>query len=145
MYGPEDAALSARWISYSLVSRFELKKYRELVHYQSPDARGMRRLTGPSGQGGSGQGQGQGQMNPLAQMGPVVMSVGGKAGGLSFDHVLHKLQVCENSISSCTADGDQAELARSKETGSELQNLATSMTDIQDTLGGGLVGVKHRC
>lgn len=31
-------------------------------------------------------------MNQMAQM-PVVMSVGGKAGGLSFDHVLHKLQV----------------------------------------------------
>jgi hypothetical protein len=34
-------------------------------------------------------------MNQLAQMGPVVLSVGGKPGGLSFDHVLHKLQVCQ--------------------------------------------------
>lgn len=66
------------------------------MHYQSQDARGMRRLTGPSGPGGAGQGQGQGQgMNQLAQMGPVVLSVGGKPGGLSFDHVLHKLQVCQ--------------------------------------------------
>lgn len=32
------------------------------------------------------------------------------------------------------------ELAKSKETGAELQTLATTMTDIQDTLGGGMVG-----
>lgn len=52
------------------------------------------------------------------------MSTGGKIGGISFDHVLIKLQ---------------AELQRSRETGAELQDLTTAMTDIQDTLGGGLV------
>lgn len=31
--------------------------------------------------------------NPLAQMGPAMMSGGGKAGSLSFEHVLSKLQV----------------------------------------------------
>ena len=36
----------------------------------------------------------------------------------------------------------QAELARSKETGNELQNLASSLTDIQDTLGGGFVSTR---
>lgn len=55
---------------------------------------------------------------------PMVMSAGGKADGLSFDHVLHKLQ---------------AELQKSRETGQELQGLTSAMTDIQDTLGGGLV------
>ena len=71
------------------------------------------------------------------------MSAGGKAGGLSFDHVLHKLQVSPGWEEH--ADWTQAELQRSKETGSELQNLATAMTDIQDTLGGGLVGGYGGC
>jgi hypothetical protein len=31
--------------------------------------------------------------NQLSQMGPPVMSAGGKINGLNFDHVLHKLQV----------------------------------------------------
>lgn len=56
------------------------------------------------------------------------MSSGGKVAGLSFDHVLQKLQ---------------SELAKSKETGAELQGLATVMTDIQDTLGGGMVSNPH--
>jgi hypothetical protein len=42
---------------------------------------------------------------------------------VSFDHVLAKLQ---------------AELAKSKETETELHGLRSTMTDIQDTLGGGL-------
>ena len=53
-------------------------------------------------------------------------SSGGKAPALSFDHVLQRLQ---------------AELAKSKETGADLQGLTTAMTDIQDTLEGGLVGL----
>ncbi len=53
-----------------------------------------------------------------------VMSSGGKAQGLNFDHVLHKLQT---------------ELQKSRETGVELQSLTTAMTDIQDTLSGGMV------
>nr|XP_019008276.1 uncharacterized protein I206_06831 [Kwoniella pini CBS 10737]OCF47057.1 hypothetical protein I206_06831 [Kwoniella pini CBS 10737] len=61
--------------------------------------------------------------NQLSQMGPSIMSSGGKSSGLSFDHVLTKLQ---------------NELRASKETGAELQTLATTFTDIQDTLGGGL-------
>jgi len=56
----------------------------------------MRRPTGQNGAAGQAQGQGQGHLNQLGQMGPLVMSVGGKAGGLSFDHVLHKLQVCSS-------------------------------------------------
>jgi hypothetical protein len=54
------------------------------------------------------------------------MSSGGKPGGLSFEHVLYRLQT---------------ELQRSKETGAELQGLTSAMTDIQDTLGGGLVSL----
>ncbi|WWD21686.1 hypothetical protein CI109_106172 [Kwoniella shandongensis] len=98
VFGPEDAALSAR----------------ELVNYQNQDNRGMRRTAGPPNGHPN---------NQLAQMGPAVMSGGGKSSGLSFDHVLTKLQ---------------AELRASKETGAELQNLASTFTDIQDTLGGGL-------
>ncbi|WWC59685.1 uncharacterized protein I303_102247 [Kwoniella dejecticola CBS 10117] len=98
VFGPEDAALSAR----------------ELVNYQNQDTRGVRRA--PQQQNGH-------PNNQLSQMGPSVMSAGGKSSGLTFDHVLTKLQ---------------NELRASKETGAELQNLATTFTDIQDTLGGGL-------
>ncbi|WWC68153.1 uncharacterized protein I206_102076 [Kwoniella pini CBS 10737] len=98
VFGPEDAALSAR----------------ELVNYQNQDTRGVRRM--PPQQNGHAN-------NQLSQMGPSIMSSGGKSSGLSFDHVLTKLQ---------------NELRASKETGAELQTLATTFTDIQDTLGGGL-------
>lgn len=59
---------------------------------------------------------------------PIAMSSGGKANGLSFEHVMMKLQ---------------AELAKSRETGAELSELTGSMGDIQDTLGGGLVSFYH--
>ncbi|TXT05583.1 uncharacterized protein COLE_06903 [Cutaneotrichosporon oleaginosum] len=95
--GPEDAAVSAR----------------ELPHYQN-DMRNARR-------GGSV--SQPNTVNPLSHMGPSIMSAGGKANGLSFEHVLQKLQ---------------NELAKSKETGQELQVLAGSMSEVQDTLGGGL-------
>ncbi|WVQ79848.1 hypothetical protein IAT38_001948 [Cryptococcus sp. DSM 104549] len=99
VFNQEDAAFSAR----------------ELVNYQVHD-RGSRRM--PL----NGHHQGE---NPMAHAGPPVMSAGGKAGALSFEHVLTKLQ---------------AELRTSKETGAELQNLATTFTDIQETLSGGLNG-----
>jgi hypothetical protein len=56
---------------------------REHAHYQV-DPRGVRR-PGPQGQGGG--------VNPLSQMGPAVLSAGGKMNGLSFEHVVQKLQV----------------------------------------------------
>ncbi|OXG75109.1 hypothetical protein C350_05288 [Cryptococcus neoformans MW-RSA36] len=97
VFNEEDAARSAR----------------ELATYQSHDSTRMRRMGGEMHPGA----------NPLAQMGPTMMSGGGKAGSLSFEHVLSKLQ---------------AELHASKETGAELQNLATTFTGIQDTLSGGV-------
>lgn len=80
---------------------------RELAHYQNANRR----------------------LAPAAAPGPAVpiaMSSGGKANGLSFEHVMMKLQT---------------ELAKSRETGAELQELTGSMGDIQDTLGGGLVSL----
>ncbi|KAG9005284.1 hypothetical protein FRB93_009838 [Tulasnella sp. JGI-2019a] len=46
--------------------------------------------------------------------------------GLTFDHILSRLQT---------------ELAKSRETGSELNQLTGTMVDIQDTLGGSLVSL----
>ncbi|KAK4683670.1 hypothetical protein P7C73_g6563, partial [Tremellales sp. Uapishka_1] len=97
VFNQEDAALSAR----------------ELVNYQNYDPRVARSANGQMNGAGGNQ----------PNMGPQVMSSGGKASGLSFEHVLQKLQT---------------ELQKSKETGADLQGLATAMTDIQETLGGGL-------
>ncbi|WVN87267.1 uncharacterized protein L203_102444 [Cryptococcus depauperatus CBS 7841] len=97
VFNEEDAARSAR----------------ELAAYQHDNPR-MRRIP---------QEMHHQVVNPMAHMGPAMMSGGGKAGSLSFDHVLSKLQ---------------AELHASKETGAELQNLATTFTGIQDTLSGGV-------
>lgn len=55
----------------------------ELATYQSHDNTRMRRMGGDMHPGA----------NPLAQMGPAMMSGGGKVGSLSFEHVLSKLQV----------------------------------------------------
>ncbi|WVR04799.1 hypothetical protein IAU60_001811 [Kwoniella sp. DSM 27419] len=101
-FGPEDAVVSARW--------GELHRY----HGHDIGRIDVRRV--------AGQVNGH-QANQLSQMGPAIMSSGGKSSVMSFDHVLLKLQ---------------SELKASKETGAELQNLATAFTDIQDTLGGGL-------
>ncbi|BEJ12510.1 hypothetical protein CspHIS471_0209700 [Cutaneotrichosporon sp. HIS471] len=97
VFAPDDAAISAR----------------EVTAYQN-DMRSVRRggsISQPN------------TANPLSHMGPSMMSAGGKANGLSFEHVLQKLQ---------------NELAKSKETGQELQTLAGAMSEVQDTLGGGL-------
>ena len=42
-------------------------------------------------------------------------------------------------MSSHIADEMQAELNQSKDAGNQLRDLTSTMTDIQDTLGGGLV------
>lgn len=47
-----------------------------------------------------------------------------KGNTMSFDHILSRLQ---------------SELQKSRETGSELGGLTTTMNDIQETMGGGLV------
>ncbi|KAG6329928.1 hypothetical protein ID866_9162 [Astraeus odoratus] len=92
-------------------------------------------------QGGSGAGSqfsfAQGQAGPpAAQRRPTLPSqalggMGGMGGsmrppgksGLSFDHILSRLQ---------------GELQKSRETGAELHSLTNAMNDLQDTLGGAL-------
>jgi hypothetical protein len=60
---------------------------RELAHYQV-DPRSVRRpVSVPQAHAQA--------VNPLSQMGQPIMSAGGKASGLTFEHVLHKLQVSE--------------------------------------------------
>jgi hypothetical protein len=79
----------------------------------------------------------QGQVGPPAQRRPTLQSqalggMGGMGGsmrppgksGLSFDHILSRLQ---------------GELQKSRDTGAELHSLTTAMSDIHDTLGGTLV------
>ncbi|KAF8548614.1 hypothetical protein OG21DRAFT_1560880 [Imleria badia] len=78
----------------------------------------------------------QGQAAPPAQRRPTLQSqalggMGGMGGsmrppgksGLSFDHILSRLQ---------------GELQKSRETGAELHSLTTAMNDIHDTLGGAM-------
>ena len=77
---------------------------------------------------------------PMPQSQPV-LSAGGKANPLSFNLVLHKLQVSGHLREAAMAlitTSTQHELEKSKETGGALQNLTNSMTDIQDTLGGAM-------
>ncbi|KAG8955461.1 hypothetical protein FRC04_008812 [Tulasnella sp. 424] len=62
----------------------------------------------------------QAQNNALGGMGGAPRA--GKS-GLTFDHILSRLQT---------------ELAKSRETGSELQTLNGALVDVQDTLGGAL-------
>lgn len=85
-YPPRRTAFSARRMPLSapgeVIWAACLLTCRELAHYQV-DPRGARR-PGAAPQAG---------VNPLSQMGPAVMSAGGKISGLSFDHVLQKLQV----------------------------------------------------
>lgn len=81
----------------------------------------------------------QGQAVPTAQRRPTMQSqalggMGGMGGsmrppgksGLSFDHILSRLQ---------------GELQKSRETGAELHSLTTAMNDIHDTLGGAMVSL----
>lgn len=110
-------AYSDRMMLFSVLGECQVgrsDRTSELTHYQN-DPRGPRRPANSMSQG---------MVNPLSQMGPSVMSAGGKPNGLTFEHVLAKLQ---------------NELSRSKETGQELQGLTAVMTEVQDTLGGGLV------
>lgn len=62
----------------------------------------------------------QAQNNALGGMGGAPRT--GKS-GLTFDHILSRLQ---------------SELAKSRETGGELQTLTGALVDVQDTLGGAL-------
>ena len=79
-------------------------------------------------------GQGAPPRRPMGQVNQMGMGAMGGLGassrppgarnGLSFDHLLNKIQ---------------SELQKSRETGVELHGLAGAMNEIQDTLGGSLV------
>ncbi|EIW77464.1 hypothetical protein CONPUDRAFT_139331 [Coniophora puteana RWD-64-598 SS2] len=73
--------------------------------------------------------QGQPQRRPTLQN-PALGGMGGMAnmrppgkGGLTFDHILSRLQ---------------GELQKSRDTGTELHSLSNAMSDVRDTLGGQL-------
>ncbi|KAJ9093922.1 hypothetical protein QFC19_008155 [Naganishia cerealis] len=104
VFNVDDAGLSAR----------------ELSQYYPHDPR---QSMGPQRRNGN-QGPLQAGVNSSGQsLAMNMMSAGGKAAGLNFDHVLHRLQT---------------ELQKSKDTGADLQALTGNMTDIQDTLSGNL-------
>lgn len=65
-------------------SRSNSNRSSELANYHQDPRSNARRANGPAIEGSNGVNQ---------QSAPHVMSAGGKADGLSFDHVLHKLQV----------------------------------------------------
>ena len=114
------------------------------------DAARVERLQSPSVPGGPQPGTSgaasqfsfaQGQAVPPAQRRPTLQSqalggMGGMGGsmrppgksGLSFDHILSRLQ---------------GELQKSRETGAELHSLTAAMNDIHDTLGGAMVSLHH--
>ena len=63
-------------------------------------------------------------LDDMGGMGPGVRALG--KSGLSFDHILSRLQ---------------GELQKSRETGADLHTLSGAMNDIHDTLGGNLVSI----
>ncbi|CEL62663.1 putative protein C3H7,13 OS=Schizosaccharomyces pombe (strain 972 / ATCC 24843) GN=SPBC3H7.13 PE=1 SV=1 [Rhizoctonia solani AG-1 IB] len=116
---PEDAQAAARehhaHLQHQQQALFAQQQHQHQQHAAQQAQAIARRQQGPlSGNnpqlGGLG-GLGQGQARPGSK-------------GLSFDHILNKLQM---------------ELQRSRETGQELQSLTTAMNDIQDTMGGGAI------
>ncbi|GAB1520666.1 hypothetical protein RhiTH_003751 [Rhizoctonia solani] len=116
---PEDAQAAARehhaHLQHQQQALFAQQQHQHQQHAAQQAQAIARRQQGPlSGNntqlGGLG-GLGQGQARPGSK-------------GLSFDHILNKLQM---------------ELQRSRETGQELQSLTTAMNDIQDTMGGGTI------
>ncbi|KDN41735.1 hypothetical protein RSAG8_07266, partial [Rhizoctonia solani AG-8 WAC10335] len=116
---PEDAQAAARehhaHLQHQQQALFAQQQHQHQQHAAQQAQAIARRQQGPlsgnnSQLGGLG-GLGQGQTRPGSK-------------GLSFDHILNKLQM---------------ELQRSRETGQELQHLTTAMSDIQDTMGGGAI------
>ena len=90
------------------------------------DALGMRNDFNSLYHGGHRAPLGHSGIGPGAEGG---LRRGKHPGGMSFDHILSKLQ---------------NELAKSRETNNELGGLATTFSDIHETLGGGLVSPSYR-
>ncbi|CAE7115937.1 unnamed protein product [Rhizoctonia solani] len=113
---PEDAQAAARehhaHLQHQQQALFQQQQHQQHAAQQAQAIarRQQGPLSGNSQLGGLG-GLGQGQTRPGSK-------------GLSFDHILNKLQM---------------ELQRSRETGQELQHLTSAMSDIQDTMGGGAI------
>ncbi|CUA68848.1 Sarcolemmal membrane-associated protein [Rattus norvegicus] [Rhizoctonia solani] len=115
---PEDAQAAARehhaHLQHQQQALFAQQQHHQQHAAQQAQAIARRQqgpLSGNNAQLGGLGGLGQGQARPGSK-------------GLSFDHILNKLQM---------------ELQRSRETGQELQHLTSAMSDIQETMGGGAI------
>ncbi|KAB5592829.1 cell cycle arrest in response to pheromone-like protein [Ceratobasidium theobromae] len=115
---PEDAQAAAREHHAHLQHQQQALFAQQHQHQQhaAQQAQAIARrqqgpLSGNNSQLGGLGGLGQGQTRPGSK-------------GLSFDHILNKLQI---------------ELQKSRDTGAELHTLTTAMNDIQETMGGGAI------
>ncbi|KAG8750023.1 hypothetical protein FRC11_010835 [Ceratobasidium sp. 423] len=116
---PEDAQAAARehhaHLQHQQQALFAQQQHQHQQHAAQQAQAIARRQQGPLSGNNS-------QLGGLGGLGQSQARPGSK--GLSFDHILNKLQM---------------ELQRSRETGAELQHLTTAMGDIQETMGGGAI------
>ncbi|KAG8730032.1 hypothetical protein FRC12_020551, partial [Ceratobasidium sp. 428] len=114
---PEDAQAAAREHHAHLQHQQQIMFQQHQQHQQpaQPAQVIARRQPGPLSGGNA-------QLGGLGGLGQSQARPGSK--GLSFDHILNKLQM---------------ELQKSRETGAELHSLTSAMNDINDTMGGGAV------
>ncbi|QRV92339.1 FHA domain protein [Ceratobasidium sp. AG-Ba] len=115
---PEDAAAAARE-HHAHLQHQQQQMYAQQQQHQQQQAQQAqaiaRRQQGPLSGNNA-------QLGGLGGLGQSQARPGSK--GLSFDHILSKLQM---------------ELQKSRETGAELSSLTSAMSEIHDTMGGGAV------
>ncbi|KAF8881790.1 hypothetical protein BD779DRAFT_1473265 [Infundibulicybe gibba] len=110
-----------------VAARAEQHQQQQQQQYQQQSSSSLMIQSGPSSGPNGGPStfnfsQNQQRRPQMTQQGMAHMRPPGKS-GLTFDHILSRLQ---------------GELQKSRETGSELQNLNGAMNEIHDTLGGTL-------